>query len=193
MNERSKQGADHSRRGRSLALLVAAILIVLAGAIAGAVIVPKLPPRDPSEGHGGRRGAAVTPAQAPPFIRGVCWEAAGRIDSTYLEPLVRIRADWVSQTPFGWQRQLDSPEIRGSDGVSRRWGGFCGESDDRIVATARWAHTRGIHVLLKRHIWTRGGWSGSIAMKRDEDWGRWFAVYREVIVHYADLAQYRGI
>src|SRR2546426_462406 len=193
MNEHSKQGADHSRRGRSLALLVAAILIVLAGAIAGAVIVPKLPPRDPSGGHGGRRGAAVTPAQALPFIRGVCWEAAGRIDSTYLEPLVRIRANWISQTPFGWQRQLDSPEIRGSYGVSRRWGGFWGESDDGIVATARWAHARGIHVLLKPHIWTRGGWSGSIAMKRDEDWGRWFADYREFIVHYADLAEYRGI
>src|SRR2546427_6375555 len=136
MNERSKQGADHSRRGRSLALLVVAILIVLAGAIAGAVIVPKLPPRDPSEGHGGRRGAGVTPALALPFIRGVCWEASGRIDSTFLQPLVRIRANWISETPFGWQRQLDSPEIRGSYGVPRRWGGFWGESDDGIVATA---------------------------------------------------------
>ena len=198
MNENTEQGAEHSRRGRSLALLAVALLIVLLGAIAGAVIIPKLPPQDPSEGHSGRRraGAASAAAARPfPFVRGVCWEAAGEIDSTDLDPVVRIRANWISQTPFGWQRGLDSPEIRGSygaPGAPHGWHGYWGESDDGVAATTRWAHARGIHVLLKPHIWTRRGWSGSIAMKSDADWAKWFADYREFILHYADLAEQSG-
>ncbi|TMQ61829.1 MAG: hypothetical protein E6K75_00690 [Candidatus Eisenbacteria bacterium] len=47
-------------------------------------------------------------------------------------------------------------------------------------------------MLLKPHIWTRGGWSGSIAMKNEEDWARWFAGYRGFILHYADLAERSG-
>jgi hypothetical protein len=203
VNENLKQGADHSRRRRSLGLLAVAVLIALAGAIAGAVIVPKLPPQESTSSHSPMRGgraprsrAVATPAtSAPrnlPFLRGICWEAAGRIDSTDLDPLVRIRANWISQTPFAWQRRPDSPEIRGSYGAPRRRGGHWGESDEGIVATTRWAHARGIHVLLKPHIWTRGGWSGSIAMTREEDWAKWFRDYRAFILHYADLAERCG-
>jgi antitoxin (DNA-binding transcriptional repressor) of toxin-antitoxin stability system len=125
-------------------------------------------------------------------MRGVCWEAAGHIDSTDIEPLVRIHANWISQTPFGWQRRPDSPDIRGSYGGPHRWGGFWGESDDGIEATTRWAHNRKIHVLLKPHIWTHGGWAGTIAMKNEADWATWFADYRDFILHYADLAERSG-
>src|SRR2546422_7605590 len=160
MNEHSKQGADHSRRGRSLALLVVAVLIVLAGAIAGAVIVPRLPPPQgstPSHSPLGRVApgsrSAATLARNLPFMRGICWEAAGRVEPSDLEPLTRIRASWISQTPFGWQRELDSPLIVTSSGS----GGYWGESDAGLEATTRWAHERGIHVLLKPHVWTRAG------------------------------------
>jgi hypothetical protein len=125
-------------------------------------------------------------------MRGVCWEAAGQIDSTDLEPLVRIHANWISQTPFGWQRRVDTPEIRVSYGAPHHRGGFWGESDDGVEATTRWAHGRKIQVLLKPHIWTRGGWSGTIAMKSEADWAAWFADYREFILHYADLAERSG-
>jgi uncharacterized protein Usg len=134
----------------------------------------------------------VAPAPRQPFLRGVCWEGSGEIDSTDLDPLVRIRANWISQTPFGWQRDLHAPELRVSYGRPHRWGGFWGESDEGILATTRWAHARGIHVLLKPHVWTHGGWSGSIAMKSEEDWATWFADYREFILHYADLAERAG-
>jgi hypothetical protein len=191
VNEITKQGDDHSRRKRSLVLLVVALLIILGGAIAGAIIIPKLPPRDPSEGHS-RRRAVLTPAQKLPFLRGICWEASGEIDSTALDALVRIRAGWISQTPFGWQRQLDAPEIRVSYAAPHHGRGYWGESDEGIEATTRWAHARGIKVLIKPHIWTRGGWSGTIAMKSGEDWAKWFAEYREFILHYADLAERCG-
>ncbi len=140
----------------------------------------------------GRPGAKA-PTQRLPFMRGVCWEAAGEIDSTELDALVRIRANWISQTPFGWQRGPGSPEIRVTKGTApHRWRGYWGESDEGVLATTRWAHARGIKVLLKPHIWTRSGWSGSIAMKSDEDWAAWFQAYREFILHYADLAEQSG-
>ena len=195
-----------------------ALLIILIGAIAGAIFVPKelamreaAGQRDGGGSHSPMRGpragrrAAAAPAQRLPFMRGVCWEAAGEIDSTDLDPIVRIRANWISQTPFGWQRGLDSPEIRvthdpaprhspppGQVTNPRRHHGFWGETDEGILATTRWAHARGIKVLLKPHVWTRGGWSGTIAMKNEADWAAWFADYREFILHYADLAEQSG-
>ena len=197
MNEWSKQSGDDSRRGRSRALLLWSLLVILAGAVAGAVLMPQEMERrahqPPEPSHSPFHRAPVAPAPRQPFLRGVCWEGSGEIDSTDLDPLVRIRANWISQTPFGWQRDVNAPEIRVSYGRPHRWGGFWGESDEGITATTRWAHARGIHVLLKPHIWTRGGWSGTIAMKSDPDWAAWFATYRGFILHYADLAQSSGV
>ena len=176
---------------------MAALFVILVGAVAGAVLMPQelarraSQPPEPSHSPF-HRSAAAAPAPRQHFLRGVCWEAAGEIDSTDLDPLVRIRANWISQTPFGWQRVLDSPEIRVAYGGPHRWGGFWGESDEGILETTRWAHARGIHVLLKPHIWTHGGWSGSIAMRTDENWAKWFDDYREFILHYADLAERSG-
>ena len=170
---------------------MAALLITLIGAVAGAILVPQelarrdaqpVPTHSPMHRKPPRGGAMVAAAKQIPFARGVCWEAAGEIDSTDLDPLVRIRANWISQTPFGWQPGLDTPEIRVSYGElgddARRHHGFWGESDEGIAATTRMAHARGIRVLLKPHLWTRSGWSGSIAMKNEQDWTQWFAQYR---------------
>ena len=177
------------------------LLITLAGAVGGAILVPQelarrdaepVPTHSPMHRKPPRSGAAAQAQQ--PFVRGVCWEGAGEIDSTDLDPLVRIHANWISQTPFGWQRGLDTPEIRGAFNAPprRRGRGFWGESDEGIAATTQWAHARGIHVLLKPHLWTRSGWSGEIAMKNDADWAAWFRNYREFILHYADLAEQCG-
>ncbi len=44
--------------------------------------------------------------------RGVSWTAGGKITALSIQPLVEIHANWIVQTPFGWQEGLDSPEIR---------------------------------------------------------------------------------
>ena len=197
MNEIGKESGDHSRRRRHRALLAASLLIIGAGVAAGAILMPQEMARratqPPEPSHSPFHRLPAHPAPHQPFLRGVCWEGAGKIDSTDLDPLARVRANWISQTPFGWQRDPAAPEIRGSYDRPHRWGGFWGESDEGIVATTRWAHARGIHVLLKPHIWTRGAWSGTIAMKTEQDWATWFAAYREFILHYADLAERCGV
>ena len=135
---------------------------------------------------------AATPKAptAPPAgkMRGVCWEAAGRIDAAKLAPLHDLGVDWISQTPFGWAPSLTSPTIRfGPDA------GMWGETDDGLVATAAWARALGIKTLLKPHLWVRHGeWQGDIAMSSDAAWAQWFASYEEFILHYARLAEANG-
>jgi glycosyl hydrolase family 113 len=117
-------------------------------------------------------------------MRGVCWEAGREIAPQQLDPVVATGADWIAQTPFGWVRSPDVPEIElATDGV------LWGESDSGLVATARWARARGVRTLLKPHLWVRGEWSGHIAMQSEQDWRRWFDAYERWILHYARLAE----
>ncbi len=177
---------DHSRVTRLLACLVALEFLVCG---CGGSDSKRAPGAAGAPPNISRTQAVSHPPALPSYIRGICWEAAGRIEASDLDPLTRIHANWISQTPFGWQGRLDSPEI----GISSGWGGYWGESDAGLEATTRWAHERGIHVLLKPHLWTHAGWSGEIAMESDADWRLWFASYRRFILHYADLAERSGI
>ncbi|MFQ5525442.1 MAG: glycoside hydrolase TIM-barrel-like domain-containing protein [Thermoanaerobaculia bacterium] len=136
-------------------------------------------------------GGAASEATDPPAgnvdkHRGVSWEARGEITSEELAPLETIHANWIVQTPFGWQTTTDSPHVAlALENV------LWGELDEGLEATARWARARGIRTLLKPHIWlTRAGgeWRSDIAMRTEDDWEKWFASYRTFILHYARLA-----
>jgi len=122
-------------------------------------------------------------------MRGVCWEGAGRIDPSRLDPLRELGADWISQTPFGWARSIDSPEIRfGSSRV------LWGESDEGLASTAAWARERGIRTLLKPHLWVHHGtWPGDIKMRTEPEWALWFEQYERFILHYARFAEKHGL
>ena len=121
-------------------------------------------------------------------MRGVCWEAAHRIEASNLSPLHDLGVDWISQTPFGWAPSLTSTEIR-YDGSRGLWG----ETDDGLVKTAALAHVLGIKTLLKPHLWVRHGeWPGDISMATDDGWRQWFASYESFILHYATLAEANG-
>jgi hypothetical protein len=119
-------------------------------------------------------------------MRGVCWEGAGIVDSRTLDPLLSIHVDWISQTPFGWCRSLNSAEVVLSTNHRVYWG----ESDEGLAETARLARTRGIKTLLKPHLWIgRGDWAGNLKMGSDADWKIWFESYEKFILHYAELAE----
>ena len=123
-------------------------------------------------------------------IRGVCWEARGRVDAQNLEPLKPLGVEWISQTPFGWQRDPDRPQLRLNTRSVMGFGAFWGESDDGLTLTTRLAHADRIHVMLKPHLWLRHGeWCGDIRMRTEEDWAKWFRNYTGFIVHYAELAE----
>ncbi|HEY9116902.1 MAG TPA: hypothetical protein VIN11_03695 [Roseivirga sp.] len=122
--------------------------------------------------------------------RGVCWVASPyEIDSASILDLVGKNINWISQTPFGWQREHNSPDIGNQIG---REGGWWGERDDGLRMTTRIAKSYGIKTILKPHIWLRdsqGKWRGEIQMNNEEDWQKWFANYETFILHYAKIAE----
>src|SRR5262249_61683120 len=60
-------------------------------------------------------------------IRGLCWEGGPRVVAQDMEPVRGVHAEWISQTPFGWQAGLDHPSVRlntrSAPGVGPFWGG----------------------------------------------------------------------
>lgn len=164
-----------SPSGRPLAaapLLLAIALWLAAGAAADA------PRTAPAEGA----------APGAELHRGVCWVGGRRpVTAADLRRLAEQHVGWISQTPFGWQRGLDSPDIVIA-AQDRVW---WGEGDRGLALTARLARDQGIRTLLKPHLWVtapHGAWSGDIAMRDDASWRAWFRQYREFLLHYARLA-----
>ncbi len=126
--------------------------------------------------------------------RGVSWVAGpSPVRGPELDALVEVHVDWIAQTPFGWQDRVDSPSLRWITDGRVMWG----ETDEGLTVTTRLAKERGIHTLLKPHVWLRdragGKWVGDIQMANEADWQRWFASYRGFILHYAQLAERLGI
>ena len=101
-----------------------------------------------------------------------------------LDELRALGATWVSVTPFLFASSLQD---EGVQRVTHR----AGETDDRTRQVIHDARERGLRVLLKPHLWVRGGaWRAELA---PPDWGAWFDAYQAVVLHYAELAQQEGV
>ena len=119
-------------------------------------------------------------------IKGVCWVGGDSVDVHNFKPLLNNHIEWISQTPFGWQRTVDDPVVHfRSDRI------FWGEREAGIRHTTRLATQHGIKTILKPHIWlleSTHGWRADIAMKSSSDWDAWFKSYEEFILHFAQIA-----
>ncbi len=122
--------------------------------------------------------------------RGVCWVGGPNVvDSSMMKALAAKHVNWISQTPFGWQRGHDNPKIGTNIGNAHVW---WGESDEGLSVTTRLAKAQGINTILKPHLWLsskEGKWRGDISMSTEDDWQKWFSDYTEFILHYARLAE----
>jgi hypothetical protein len=126
--------------------------------------------------------------------RGVCWVAMPHpIEKSDFQALLQNNIQWINQTPFAFQREHDSPELKFFTDENVWWG----ERDIGIETTTAMAKELGIKSVLKPHIWLHsnhsGKWRAEIGMKNEEDWQKWFAAYRKFILHHAKLAQKNGI
>ena len=123
--------------------------------------------------------------------KGVCW-VGGRQEVTEKEIAIlkKCNINWISQTPFAFQREPNTSSIRTDFSAGKVW---WGESDEGIRKTTELARKAGIHTVLKPHIWVGNSWPGEIAMKSDTAWQRWFRLYEKFILHYAKLAEQNKI
>ncbi|WP_236025603.1 glycoside hydrolase family 113 [Algoriphagus oliviformis] len=123
--------------------------------------------------------------------KGVNWEGSRRpLRGGEFLALQATGANAISQTPFGWQRDKNDPEIGWDLDNDKRW---WGESPLGIQVTMDSSAKYGMKNMLKPHLWVRGAWVGEIEMLSEEDWKRWFANYTAFIVGYAGLAESLGI
>ena len=127
-------------------------------------------------------------ADAPAKIAGVSFDVSNQLVEVALDELDATGVRWIAVTPFGWQSRFDEPEIRLRT-TRVRWG----ETDAGITETMTRARARGLHTLLKPHIWLTqdvpGQWRGTIGFDNDADWEAWESDYRSFILHYALLAE----
>ncbi len=130
----------------------------------------------------------ATAAQAETFMRGVtvsCYRwGPGEWDTPAmqhtLDELGGLGVDAVAIHPYA--------RIRSNGTVDYR----PGPVTPATLKPLGWAHQRGMATLLKPHLayWGSGfAWRGDITFKKDADWQRFFAGYRDFIVGQARLAQ----
>ncbi|TDQ18368.1 hypothetical protein DFQ04_0167 [Algoriphagus boseongensis] len=119
--------------------------------------------------------------------KGVCWVGSRQpLQGGEISALKSTGANAISQTPFGWQADKNSPEIRWDMSNERRW---WGETPMGIQVTLDSSSQQGIMNMLKPHLWVREGWVGEIEMKNESDWNTWFSNYQAFILDYAKLAE----
>jgi hypothetical protein len=135
-----------------------------------------MPPLKPSGGHA---------AAANATIRGATVSVVNRIDKHLIansskEVFVRLKAEGInaiSLIPFAG--------IRGDD-VLRFDHHPAGETDLAMRLGAARAHALGMQVMLKPHVWPRGGDPTTF---EPVSWEKWFASYEKYLVHEALLAR----
>jgi hypothetical protein len=97
--------------------------------------------------------------------------------------LAELGVESVSLTPFAFMRGLDAERIELIEGYR------AAETDERMEREIAACRGAGMRVVLKPHIWIRGGaYRGSIDMPDAAAWDRWWTSYRDFVMHYAGMA-----
>lgn len=133
-----------------------------------------------------------TPASTGSKHKGVCWVGQPQpVSEKHLSALSDLGVTWISQTPFGWQREAHDTVLRYESTQQRDL--WWGESMKGIATTTHYARKAGIKTVLKPHIWLRSSWPGEIEMQSESAWAVWFRHYETFILDYAQLADTCGI
>jgi len=99
-----------------------------------------------------------------------------------LTALASTGANWVAIIVTVYQQTVNDTQINATDLTP---------SDADLIHIISKAHELDLKVLLKPHvdIQSPGQWRGEIVFSEEDDWQVWFESYRQIINHYADLAQ----
>ncbi len=123
-------------------------------------------------------------------INGVSFVASpDPIDQSHIVPIKKIHANWAAVMPFGFVKNLNTPELLFDR--ERQWWG------ERVVGTSKTIQLlkeQNIQVMLKPQLWVwRGEFTGDIKMQSEEDWLAFEKAYRKFIICYAKIAQQEQI
>ena len=119
-------------------------------------------------------------------INGVSFVASReKVGQQHVEEILNIHANHAAVMPFGFIREINSPEIIFD--TERQW---FGETKSGAKQYIEMLHKNGVEVMLKPQIWIwRGEFTGTLKMQSEEDWVALEASYESFILSYAHLAQ----
>lgn len=118
-------------------------------------------------------------------INGISFVASNTpVTNEIIQPVVKVNANWVTLMPFGFMKTTNDISIQYNS--KRQW---WGETKEGISATVAEFHKENIKVMLKPQIWIpKGGFTGNIAMKNEQDWIAFEKNYETFILDYAQVA-----
>ncbi len=102
-----------------------------------------------------------------------------------INPVLEVNASHAAVMPFGFIRDVNSPEIIFN--TQRQW---YGETRSGARQYITMLHENGIAVMVKPQIWIwRGIFTGHLKMEAEEDWKKLETSYENFILVYARLAE----
>ena len=119
-------------------------------------------------------------------INGVSFVASReKVGQQHVDQILDIHANHAAVMPFGFIREINSPEIIFD--TERQW---FGETKSGAKQYIEMLHKNGVEVMLKPQIWIwRGEFTGTLKMDTESDWKALEVSYEKFILAYADLAQ----
>jgi hypothetical protein len=125
-------------------------------------------------------------SQIPEKINGVSFVASrNEVAQEHLDEVLNLNANYAAVMPFGFIREINSPEIVFD--TDRQWFGETRKGAKQCIEVL---HRNNIRVMLKPHLWLwKGEFTGGLKMLSEANWKRLEASYDKYMLHYAELAE----
>ncbi|NNE77283.1 MAG: glycoside hydrolase, partial [Pricia sp.] len=108
-----------------------------------------------------------------------------KVAQEHIEQVMQMHANHAAVMPFGFIRDVGSPEIIFD--TERQW---YGETKKGAMQYIELLHRNGIATMVKPQLWIwRGEYTGTLKMDSEEDWEKLEASYEKFIIAYAEMAQ----
>lgn len=124
--------------------------------------------------------------QNPEKINGISFVGSRiKANQEHIDPVVKLNANYAAVMPFGFARDLNSPNIIFD--TERQWYGETRRGAKQYIDQLR---KNNIKIMLKPQIWIwRGEFTGDMMMQSEEDWKTLEETYSNFALTFAKLAQ----
>lgn len=121
-----------------------------------------------------------------PKVNGVSFVASpNEATQEHVDAVVQLNANYAAVMPFGFIRNLESPEV--IHNTDKQWFGETRAGAKQYIEILQ---KNKISVMMKPQIWIwRGEFTGYLKMDSEENWKKLEDSYTEFILTYAKLAQ----
>lgn len=119
-------------------------------------------------------------------INGVSFVASReKVAQAHIEQLLQVYANHAAVMPFGFIRDVNSPEI--IHNTDRQWFGETKSGAKQYIGLLQ---KNGVEIMIKPQIWIwKGVFTGTLKMDSEEHWKQLEASYDDFIMTYARLAE----